>query len=117
MTIIYRAEKGSPLSIDEIDGNFRALDKRLKSLEDHPERGEGLGKIDLRDNQITFRGTFGTDFGTFPFPSLLLPLYEKATLPQEEGLGKLALLMGESGPTPIFFNGTHWQYLTKGDTL
>ena len=32
--ITYRLEKGSPLSILEIDNNFRALEDRLKKLED-----------------------------------------------------------------------------------
>lgn len=34
--ITYRLEKGSPLSILEIDNNFRNLDQRLTDLEEHP---------------------------------------------------------------------------------
>lgn len=32
----YRLEKGAPLSILEIDTNFRELEHRLNELEDHP---------------------------------------------------------------------------------
>ncbi|OJW50576.1 MAG: hypothetical protein BGO67_05740 [Alphaproteobacteria bacterium 41-28] len=50
-------------------------------------------------------------------PSSFLPLYEKATLPNEETLGKLAILLGEEGPNLIFFNGKTWQHLMKGETV
>lgn len=162
MSIIYRAEKGAPLTADEIDGNFRELESRLKILEDHPEVGEGIGKIQVQGDQLTLTGTFGMDFGTFTLPKATLnprgkwlpqipyqrqdlvttdsslyyclkehtstsweqdrslwqeilsfpkpapsslTLYEKATLPAQESLGKLALLLEEEGPTLIFFNG------------
>ncbi len=174
MSLVYRSEKGTPLLADEIDENFRELDTRLKTLEDHPEMGEGLGQIQIRDGKITFTGTFGTDFGTFALPkanlkpcglwapqisyqkldlvvyqttlyccaqehvstlwsqdfevwkevlslpsppSSSLPLYEKATLPVEESLGKLAILLDEEGPQIIFFNGKLWQRLMKGESL
>jgi hypothetical protein len=34
--ITYRLEKGAPLSILEIDNNFRELEQRLNTLEEHP---------------------------------------------------------------------------------
>lgn len=174
MPITYRAEKGSPLSVEEIDGNFKELDTRLKNLEENPEIGEGIGKIQVEGDQMHLMGTFSTDFGTFTLPSptlklkgkwvtqtfyqkldlvtyesglysclhphtsiaweqdvnswqeiLSLPktsppslsIYEKSTLPQEENLGKMALLVDEEEPTLIFFNGKTWQRLMKGDTL
>jgi len=174
MSIIYRADKGAPLSIEEIDGNFRELETRLNRLEDHPEVAESIGKIEVQGDQMILTGTFGTDFGTFtlpkaPFrlqgrwlpqtlyqkgdmvtyenrlyccsgdhmsslwtqddgswqeilsvpspPSSSLPLYEKATLPIEETIGKLAILLGEEDPNLIFFNGKTWQHLMKGETI
>lgn len=174
MSIIYRANKGAPLSAAEIDGNFKELEARPTHLEEHPERGEGIGKIQVVNDQMTLIGTFGSDFGTFYLPKAILkpcgswtsqmayqrldlityentlyccvkdhisttwmqdeeawkailtlpkpssntlPLYEKATLPGEESLGKLALLLEEEGLTLIFFNGKIWQRLLKGDTL
>jgi hypothetical protein len=49
------------------------------------------------------------------FSSVLL-LYEKATLPAKEVMGKLAILMDEKGPSLIFFDGKKWQAL-RGDVL
>ncbi|MBS0272277.1 MAG: hypothetical protein JSR85_06485 [Proteobacteria bacterium] len=72
MSIIYRAEKGSPLSVEEIDGNFRDLETRLKTLEEHPEAVEGIGKVQVEGDQLTLIGTFGTDFGTFALPKTSL---------------------------------------------
>lgn len=175
MTITYRTEKGAPLTSLEIDGNFRELETRLNALEDHSEAGEGIGKIHVEGDQISFRGTFGANFGTFtlpkaslnpcgpwapqkpykrldlvtaenalyccstdhisttwpqdspfwkqifslpqPPPPPTLPLYEKASLPEAEMMGKLALLLEDEGTTLIFFNGNKWQRLIKGETL
>lgn len=174
MTIIYRTEKGSPLTVQEIDNNFRELETRLTALIEHPEVGEGIGKIHVEGDQIHFWGTFGTDFGTHILPKatlnpcgpwssqtpykkmdlvtmdnglyccigdhmstewlqdslfwktlLTLPqpqpppvaLYEKASLPERTTMGTLALLLGEEDPTLIFFNGTNWQRLIKGENL
>ena len=33
MSIIYREEKGAPLTAQELDGNFHDLDERIKALE------------------------------------------------------------------------------------
>ena len=74
MSITYRSAKGAPLTAEEIDGNFRELETRLKTLETHPEAGEGIGTIQVQGDQMTLIGTFGTDFGTFtlPKPTLIL---------------------------------------------
>ena len=68
MPITYRAEKGSPLSVEEIDGNFKELETRIKTLEENPEAGEGIGKIQVEGDQMHLMGTFATDFGTFTLP-------------------------------------------------
>lgn len=174
MPITYRREKGSPLTTEEIDENFRELESRLNALTANSEGGEGLGKIYLAGDQISFTGTFGADFGTFTLPKASLspcvawatqtpykthdvvtvesslycctqehmstiwaqdspfwklaftfpqppppslPLYEKASLPETEIMGKLAVLLEEEGPTLIFFNGNKWQRLIKGENL
>jgi len=174
MPITYRQQKGSPLTTEEIDENFRELESRLNALTDNPEVGEGLGKVHLEGDQISFTGTFGADFGTFTLPKATLnpcgewaaqtpykkhdmvtietrlycctqehmsttwaqdasfwklafnfphppppslPLYEKASLPGAEIMGKLAVLLEEEGSTLIFFNGNKWQRLIKGENL
>jgi hypothetical protein len=33
MTIVYRIEKGAPLTAEELDNNFKDLHKRLEALE------------------------------------------------------------------------------------
>ncbi len=68
--IIYRTEKGAPLTAEEIDGNFRELVARLKPIEAHLESEEGLGQILVQGDQMTLMGTFGKEFGTFTLPSL-----------------------------------------------
>ncbi|MBI2707875.1 MAG: hypothetical protein HYX35_06170 [Proteobacteria bacterium] len=70
--ITYRTEKGAPLSIDEMDGNFRDIESRLKILEAHLESGEGIGKILVQGAAMNIVGTFGTDFGVFPLPKASL---------------------------------------------
>lgn len=72
MTLIYRTQKGAPLTSLEVDTNFKELDTRLKHLEEHSEKGEGLGKVQVKGDQITFQGTFGSDFGTFTLPKATL---------------------------------------------
>lgn len=66
--IIYRAQKGAPLSFEEMDNNFRELDTRLSRLEALKDSVEGIGRIDGHDDHITITGTLGSDFGTFPLP-------------------------------------------------
>ncbi len=133
MGIIYREEKGSPLTAQELDGNFRELEKRLSQLEETNETSEGIGNISYQNETLTITGSFGTDFGSFPLPnpsqsdvilsdvvttkSPSLPLFEKATLPKQDELGKMALLFDETSPTLIYFNGKSWQTLMKGDIL
>lgn len=169
--ITYRIQKGAPLTVDEMDGNFKELEERLKILETHLNSSEGIGQILGQRDSLKITGTFGTDFGTFPLPkatftprgpwtphtpyqaldvvsyneglysctqahvshtwepnstnfqeilrfsrpSTTLPLYEKATLPEGETLGTLALLMEKEGSTLIFFDGKVWKHLMKGD--
>jgi len=71
MTIIYRADKGSPLTNDELDGNFQDLSKRLLALETSPIQAEGVGEIRMQEDQMTITGTQGTVFGHFPLPKVI----------------------------------------------
>lgn len=73
MGIIYRHQKKEPLSIEEMDGNFATLEKRLKHLESNPPLTEGIAHIIQEGDRLTFQGTLGTVLGhaTLPkaFPS------------------------------------------------
>ena len=79
--MIYRHEKGAPLTTQEIDGNFHELAARLKILEDHPGMGEGIGQVRVQGDHMILIGTFGTDFGTFALPKPTLG-FRGAWLPQ-----------------------------------
>lgn len=70
MGIVYRHTKEEPLSIEEMDGNFANLDKRLSFLETTPPLSEGIAKIVQEGDQITFQGTFGTLLGKAILPKL-----------------------------------------------
>lgn len=68
MPIVLRKEKGSALTIEELDGNFSDINQRLKTLETTPALAEGIGKIIQSGDQLTIAGTFGTLFGSFVLP-------------------------------------------------
>lgn len=68
MPIIYRSEKGGPLSIEEMDNNFYQLAQRLEQLEGKSFHAEGIGKIQQDGDQLTIIGDRGTVFGPFRLP-------------------------------------------------
>lgn len=119
MPLTYRHKKGSPLTAEELDGNFKELEERIQTLENH--MGEILGKIELEGDQLSFIGSHGTNFGTVSLPKADVPqrppplsIYEKDTLPSSEEVGRLALLMSPEGLALIFFDGQKWNTLKKG---
>ena len=70
MPIVYREEKGAPLTAKEMDGNFRELEKRLKALEESPPDAEGIAEIIGGEDTLTLRGTRGSTFGPFALPKV-----------------------------------------------
>ncbi len=71
MPIIYRHEKGIPLTAEEVDGNFSELDQRVQQLETKPIMAEGIRSIIQEGDQIVITGTFGTTWGPFILPKCL----------------------------------------------
>ena len=71
MQIIYRSQKGSPLTIQEIDGNFQELETRIKALDEKVGKGstESLAAVNCKGETLEFIGTQGTKF-----PSVKLPI-------------------------------------------
>ena len=69
--ITYRTQKGAPLTVEEMDGNFKELEERIKVLEAHLDSGEGIGQIRAQGDTMKILGTFGTDFGTFSLPKAI----------------------------------------------
>jgi hypothetical protein len=82
MPLIYRHEKNSPLTIEELDGNFHALDQRLQEIEEKVERMTFLQEIKIHQNVLHFINTEGKILAEVPFPSLQLNprgVWEKLT--------------------------------------
>lgn len=77
MPIVFRHQKGGPLTIEEVDGNFADLDRRLKVLETEGIQAEGIAVINQIEDKLEIIGTQGSNFGRFEMP--------KAT-PQPKGL-------------------------------
>lgn len=70
MPIIYRRAKSSPLTIEEVDGNFSCLDERLKRLETEGLVGEGIARIDQEGDVLHILGSKGSDLGRFNLPKV-----------------------------------------------
>ena len=51
MSIVYRSVKGSKLTSDEVDGNFRYLDSSI-----NPDRIISLGTETIVGNEYTYEG-------------------------------------------------------------
>ena len=65
MAIVYREEKGSPLTAAEMDGNFRALERRIIALEGERESPESIATITLEGDDLIITGTHGSTWGPF----------------------------------------------------
>jgi hypothetical protein len=68
--LIYRAVKGSPLTHEEVDGNFRELTTRLETLETSPPDAEGLASVQVEQGELRLQGNRGTFLGSFSLPKL-----------------------------------------------
>lgn len=70
--LVYRSEKEAPLSIEELDGNFRDLDNRLKYLEEKIQTANILQDIKVDNNRFTFINPQGKVLADVPIPSIQL---------------------------------------------
>ncbi len=68
MTLIYREEKGMPLTVTEMDGNFRDLDERLKKLESYDPRTIPPLRVESEGHILIFKDQFGEIIGKCPLP-------------------------------------------------
>lgn len=68
MGIIYRHQKKEPLTIEEMDGNFANLEKRIINLENNPSSAEGILNVTQEGDQLTIHGTFGSILGKVILP-------------------------------------------------
>lgn len=66
MTLIYRSEKGSPLSIEEVDGNFKNLDERLSHLEKNEDPTDPQKFFWIQTQEIvSIQNEKGKEIGSF----------------------------------------------------
>lgn len=70
MALTYRAAKGTPLTIEELDQNFLELDKRLSALEKGSKPFETVTQVKQEGEAILFIGTQGHPLGKVHLPRL-----------------------------------------------
>lgn len=80
MGIVYRHQKKEPLTIEEMDGNFANLERRIKNLESKPVLPESIASITQEGDRLTVHGTFGTILGQVTLPKAF-PRYRKLWQP------------------------------------
>jgi hypothetical protein len=68
MPITYINAKGSPLTPDELDDNFKTLQERIQVLEDIKFYGEGISRITQTDSGLSIHGSLGSVWGPFSLP-------------------------------------------------
>jgi hypothetical protein len=73
MTIIYRAQKGAPLTMEELDGNFKDLDTRLERVEEQAPYEGGISQVILEGDELVIQGPQDTTVGRvrLPMPQFL----------------------------------------------
>lgn len=101
MSIIYRADKGSPLTADEVDENFRGLDDRVTEVEENPPEAVSIDTIEVTGNQMVItltnsvvQGPFDLDTADWEFRGPWLPAhnYLKNDVFSEDGSLYLVLV-------------------------
>ncbi|MGI4851220.1 MAG: hypothetical protein ACRYGR_04700 [Janthinobacterium lividum] len=70
MPILYRHQKGSPLTTEEVDGNFYEIVSRLESLEQKTTQNESIIKVEQKGDQLDIIGSFGSILGEVKLPTL-----------------------------------------------
>jgi len=73
MPIKYRMQKGAPLTIEELDNNFRELEERLNALESQDNLSRSIGKITLEGRALIFEDLSGDIIShiTIPLPTIV----------------------------------------------
>ena len=71
MGIIYREEKGEPLTSADVDGNFRELEQRLRELEKLPAT-RGVHRVIQQKDTLVFEDAAGLELGKAKIPIIAL---------------------------------------------
>ena len=70
MPIIYRTDKGGPLILEEMDGNFKTLADQLHALQHQPLLGEKWEKVICKGRDLYFYTDQGQVMGPVEIPLL-----------------------------------------------
>ncbi|MGB0934832.1 MAG: hypothetical protein ACPGXY_02075 [Alphaproteobacteria bacterium] len=70
MTITYRGQKGAPLTIEEMDANFRELEEAIEKLRKAPVQAESIQDVRVDEDQLTFIGSQGTQYPAVTMPTV-----------------------------------------------
>lgn len=70
MPITYRKEKNAPLTLEEMDENFRHLAQKIEALESRQSIiPEALAKVQKEGHMMVFLGIEGQVLGEIPLPT------------------------------------------------
>jgi hypothetical protein len=69
VTLTFRDTKGSNLTADEVDANFRDLDGRVDTLESTPPVPNNIAEIEVSGSQMTVIMEDASEFGPFTLPT------------------------------------------------
>lgn len=70
MTLILRKDKDAPLTVQEMDGNFEHLEKRIDQLEGDTFAAESFSAMQATKEGLLIEGSQGSRFGPLAWPSL-----------------------------------------------
>lgn len=68
MPIIYREEKGAPLTITELDGNFRFVAEKLDEHEEQISHISGVASVTNEAEELIFRNIAGDELYRLSIP-------------------------------------------------
>ena len=123
MAIVLRKIKGAPLSIDELDGNFRDLDERINQLNAAMAASVNIASIERNGNALWFISKTGDVIADVQLPespetTQKLPVYDRKTLKPEGEIGQLVVFINKAGMASIiFYDGTKWCHVSNNEPI
>lgn len=72
MPLTLRSTKKAPLTVEELDTNFKDLHERVEALEKGSFALETLKNIELEGQELVFISSYGREVGRCPLPTPLL---------------------------------------------
>jgi hypothetical protein len=118
MPLVYRLEKGAPLTVEEVDGNFRDLEERLTVLEARTSTDEGIERITVEEGAMVIHAGHGRTWGPFALPRFVPHYWREWEAGSAYGLGDwlshgghLYLCIHTHVGRDFTADGAHWRKL------